>query len=132
MNAATVAREVTTRGMQRFTDLAVWRLTHEVTLEVYRLTAGFPPDERFGLTSQLRRAAVSVGANLAEGSKRRGRVDYARFINLADSSLAETENLLIVARDLDYLASEAFDLLQPRIARAAAMLHGLRVSVERG
>lgn len=66
--------------MQRFKDLRVWQLAHALALEVYKLSACFPADERFGLTAQLRRAAVSVSSNIAEGSKRRTRPDYARFL----------------------------------------------------
>lgn len=87
--------------MQRFTELKVWQRSHSLTLDIYRLTAGYPPEERFGLVSQLRRAAVSVGANLAEGAKRRSSADYARVLNIAEGSLAELESLLMLGRFLD-------------------------------
>ena len=74
--------------MQRFTELTVWQRSHELALEIYRLTERFPKDERFGVTSQLRRAAVSTASNIAEGSKRQHRRDYARFLNIAEASLA--------------------------------------------
>lgn len=89
--------------MQRFTDLQVWQKGHVLALKIYRISQAFPADERFGLTSQLRRAAVSVAANIAEGSKRRTRQEYARFLNVAEGSVAEVEYLLILARDLSYL-----------------------------
>ena len=75
--------------MQRFTELKVWQRSHEVTLEVYRVTACFPSAERFGLISQLRRAAASVPTNIAEGSKRQSNQEYARFLNIAEASLVE-------------------------------------------
>lgn len=86
--------------MQRFTDLKVWRRGHSLVLGIYRATATFPAEERFGLVSQLRRAAVSVPANIAEGSQRDSPADYARFLNIAQGSLAEVQYLLLFARDL--------------------------------
>ncbi|MBI4719413.1 MAG: four helix bundle protein [Planctomycetes bacterium] len=116
--------------MQRFTDLKVWQEGHAVTLEVYRLTVGFPADERYGLTSQLRRAASSVPANIAEGSKRHTQADYARFLNIAEGSLAEAEYFLILARDLGYTDASAVAPLCERIDHLARMLHALRAKVE--
>jgi four helix bundle protein len=69
--------------MQRFTDLRVWQRSHKLVLEIYRLTRRFPPNEMYGLTSQLRRAAASVPTNLAEGSKWQSNLEYARFVNIA-------------------------------------------------
>ena len=68
-------------GMQRFTDLIVWQRSHQLVLTIYRLTACFPAEEQYGVTSQLRRAAVSVPSNIAEGSKRKHAQDYARFLS---------------------------------------------------
>src|SRR5271154_2763133 len=95
--------------VQRFTDLTVWQRSHALVLQIYKLTREFPNDERFNLVSQIRRAALSVPTNIAEGSKRIGRSDYARFLNIAEASLAETEYLLLVSRDLSYVSSEAHD-----------------------
>jgi four helix bundle protein len=78
--------------------------SHALVLEVYQLTAAFPATERFGIVSQLRRAAISVPTNIAEGAKRQGRQEYARFINMAKGSFAETEYLLLLSRDLGYLS----------------------------
>jgi len=118
--------------MQRFTDLKVWQEGHALTLEAYRLTAGFPAEERYGLTSQLRRAASSVPANIAEGSKRHTQAEYARFLNIAEGSLAEAEYFLILARDLGYLEAVAIKPLTGRMDKLARMLHALRAKVERG
>lgn len=85
-----------------FEDLIVWRKAHAWVLEVYRLSDGFPAKENFALTSQLRRAAMSVPANIAEGFKKRGRRDKARFFNIAQGSLEESRYFLILARDLGY------------------------------
>ena len=85
-----------------FRDLIVWRKAHELVLEVYRLTADFPRREIFGLTQQMRRSAVSIPANIAEGFAKRGKADKARFMNIAEGSLAETRYYLILTRDLGY------------------------------
>ena len=83
-------------------DLLVWRKAHELVLETYKLTMSFPKAETYGLSLQLRRAVVSVPANIAEGFRRRGRPDKAKFLNIAESSLEETRYFLILARDLNY------------------------------
>ncbi len=118
--------------MQRFNDLKVWQRSHALALEVYRLTATFPDGERFGLISQLRRAAVSVPTNIAEGSKREWSQDYARFLNIAEGSLSEVEYLLLLSRDLGFLAADASTALQTEVEEIARMLYALRVKVEAG
>ena len=85
-----------------FTDLRVWQASHRTTLDVYRITRGFPADERYGLASQMRRAAVSIGSNIAEGFGRRLPRDKARLYNIGEGSAEELKNLLMVARDLGY------------------------------
>jgi len=98
-----------------FEDLVVWQKAHAWVLAVYRLSDGFPHKEIYGLTSQLRRAAVSVPANIAEGFKKRGTRDKLRFFNIAQGSLEECRYYLILARDLGYgepaaLATELEDV----------------------
>src|SRR5258708_13551161 len=90
--------------MQRFTELEVWQRGHSLVLSIYRMTTGFPQNERYGLTSQLGRAALSVPTNIAEGSKRLTSQEYARFLNITEASLAETEYLVMVGRDLGYVS----------------------------
>jgi len=85
-----------------FQDLLVWRKAHELVLAVYTLTVAFPKPETYGLSLQVRRSAVSVPANIAEGFRRRSRPEKARFLNMAESSLEETRYFLILARDLGY------------------------------
>jgi four helix bundle protein len=80
----------------------VWRKAHELVLAVYALTATFPKPETYGLSLQIRRSAVSVPANIAEGFRRRSRTEKARFLNIAEGSLEETRYFLILARDLGY------------------------------
>jgi len=116
--------------MQRFTDIKAWQRSYALALNVYRTTSSFPAGERFGLTSQLRRAAVSVPTNIAEGSKRRRAQDYARFLNISEGSLAETENLVMLSRDLGFIAAEGAQLLLSEIAEISRMLAALRSKVE--
>lgn len=85
-----------------FRELLVWQKAHQFVLEVYRLTRRFPADERFGLTAQLRRAAISVPANIAEGFPKRSTSDKARFFNIAQGSLEECHYYLLLAQDLGY------------------------------
>ena len=85
-----------------FQDLVVWQKAHEVVLSVYRFSESFPKRELYGLTSQLRRSAVSIPANIAEGFKKKTRPDKARYLNIAQGSLEETRYYLILAKDLDY------------------------------
>lgn len=118
--------------MQRFTNLLVWQRSHALVLEVYRFSKKFPFDERFGLTSQLRRAALSVPTNIAGGSKRQSNIEYARFLNIAEASLVETESLLMVSRDLGYLTAAPAQTLIAEISEIARMLNSLRTKVFRG
>ena len=85
-----------------FEDLVVWRKAHEFVLGVYEPTAGFPKHETYGLCSQMRRAAVSIPANIAEGFRKRGKADKARFMNTAEGSVEESRYYLILAQALGY------------------------------
>jgi len=116
--------------LQRFTELKVWQRSHALVLRVYRLTSLLPSEERFGLTAQLRRAILSVPTNIAEGSKRESRPDYARFLNIAEGSLAEAEYLVMVGRDLGYFSSQTVGSALSEIREVAGMLHSLRAKVE--
>ena len=90
----------------RFEDLIFWQKSHALTLRVYKLTKTFPNDELFGLTSQMRRASVSVAANIAEAFSRKSRPDKARIMNISQSSLEELRYYFILARDLGYVAPD--------------------------
>jgi len=85
-----------------FQDLIVWQKAHQFVLAVYKLTSTFPRSELYGLTSQFRRAAVSIPANIAEGFKKKGKADKARFLNIAQGSLEESRYYLLLAQDLEY------------------------------
>jgi len=96
-----------------FEDLLVWQKAHSFVLTIYRLTGAFPNHEIFGLTSQFRRAAVSIPANIAEGFRRRGISDKTRFYNIAQASVEECRYYLILVRDLEYAdTQEANSLIQ--------------------
>ena len=110
-----------------FRDLLVWRKAHEFVLAVYAYTTAFPRQETYGLALQMRRAAVSVPANIAEGFRRRAKTEKARFMNIAEGSLEESRYYLILAQDLGYgdtskLASAAEEVSRLLSAYAAAIL----------
>jgi four helix bundle protein len=109
--------------MQDFRNLKVWQKAHALTLEVYRNTRSFPVDERFGLTTQLRRASASVPANLAEGCARGGDVDFARFVNIAAGSASESDYHLLLARDLGYFDDTAYKPLLDQVSEVKRMLN---------
>ena len=87
---------------QKFQELIVWQKAHQFVLGVYNCTKSFPKEEVYGLTSQFKRAAISIAANIAEGYKKKGKADKARFMNIAQGSLEECQYYLILAGDLGY------------------------------
>ena len=91
--------------VQSYRDLRVWKTAVDLTLEVYRITDAFPPSERFGLTSQLRRAAISVASNIAEGHARSTRGEYRNFLSVARGSAIEVEVQLFLAEQIGYVES---------------------------
>ena len=110
-----------------FRDLLVWRKAHEFVLAVYAFTSGFPKQETYGLALQMRRAAVSIPANIAEGFRRRGRAEKARYMKIAEGSVEESRYYLILAQDLGYgdtakLASALEEVSRLLSAYAAAIL----------
>ncbi|HEX8209361.1 MAG TPA: four helix bundle protein [Longimicrobium sp.] len=107
-------------------DLDVWRLAMDLVVDIYRASAKFPSDERFGLTSQIRRAAVSVPANIAEGNSRSTRKDYAAFLSIAKGSLAEIETFLLIAIRLGYVTEERVAAELALLTRVSKMLRSLR------
>ncbi len=115
--------------MQHFRNLKVWQRSHQLVLDLYKLTTSFPKDERFGLISQLRRSAASVPTNIAEGAKRSGPLDFARFLNIAEGSLSETEYLIVLSSDLGYFPSMRSKDLLEEISEIARMLNSLREKI---
>ena len=91
--------------------IVAWQKAHQFTLLVYKVTQSFPDNEHYGLVSQFRRAAVSIGANIAEGYKKLGKADKLRFLNISEGSLAECENYIVLSRDLGFVGEEDYLLL---------------------
>ena len=94
-----------------FERIVAWQKAHQFTLLVYKVTQSFPDNEHYGLVSQFRRAAVSIGANIAEGYKKLGKADKLRFLNISEGSLAECENYIVLSRDLGFVGEEDYLLL---------------------
>ena len=111
--------------MKTFKDLKVWQKSHELTLEVYKATKYYPNEEKFGLASQLRRSASSIPTNLAEGFKRRGKKDFAHFVNVAEGSLEETKYTLFLSYELGYLDKKKLEKLNELCDEVGRMLTGL-------
>jgi four helix bundle protein len=111
--------------MRNYEDLQVWRKAHDLTLEIYKNTRCFPSDERFGVTSQIRRSCSSIGANLAEGCGRRSDREMARFVQIAMGSGAELSYHLRLARDLELLSKASFDHLRSGLSEVMRMLSSL-------
>jgi four helix bundle protein len=106
-----------------FEDLIVWQKAHAFVLEVYKTTESFPKYEIYGLTSQFRRAAVSIAANIAEGFRKRGKADKLRFFNIAQGSLEECRYYLILSRDLKYFDIKKFNFLNELISSCSFLLN---------
>jgi four helix bundle protein len=111
--------------LQDFRELKVWQRAHELTLAVYQVTASFPRDEMYGMTSQLRRSCSSIAANLAEGCGRNGDAEFARYCSIAMGSASETEYHLLLARDLKMIKPADYEDLSKRIIELKRMLTGL-------
>jgi four helix bundle protein len=111
--------------MRNYKDLHVWEKAHQLTLAIYKTTQAFPKDERFGLTSQVRRASASIAANLAEGCGRRSDGEMARFVQIAMGSGAELSYHLLLAKDLGFVKGEEYAGLNSDLDRVMRMLSAL-------
>lgn len=116
--------------MRNYRDLEVWKFSHKLTLALYSASRKFPKEEMFGLTSQLRRAAISIGANLAEGCGRRTTPEFARFIRIAMGSASELDYHLLLCRDFDFVSREFYERSSKELVRVRKMLFALLSSVE--
>ena len=108
--------------MRGFRDLKVWEKAHELTLQIYQTTSSFPKHELYGLTSQIRRAAASIPANIAEGCGRNGEAELARFMQIAMGSASELEYHLLLARDLLFLSEQSYSALNLEVTQVKRML----------
>jgi four helix bundle protein len=111
-------------------DLDVWRLAIDLAQNIYEVSKSFPRDEQFGMTSQMRRAAVSIGGNIAEGAARKGQREFTQFLYIALGSASELETQLEIARRVGLVADGDFARLDALLARVAQMLRGLIRSVK--
>lgn len=111
--------------MQNYKDLQVWKKSHELTLEIYKITKGFPKEKIFGLVSQLRRSGSSIPTNIAEGSGRFTQKDFANFLQISLGSSQETEYLILLSKELNYISEADFIILNKSIGEIKAMLISL-------
>ena len=110
--------------MQDFKNLIAWQKSHDFVKEIYLHSSAFPSYELYGLTSQLRRAAMSIPANLAEGASRGSKADFARFVQISMGSAAETEYLLFLAFELGYFSSEIFEDMSEKVVEIKKVMAG--------
>ena len=111
--------------MSGFRQLSVWQKSYALTLKIYNISKSFPNEERYGMTSQLRRAAYSIPSNIAEGYERNHRKEYLQFLHIAKGSLGEIETFLMLSRDLKYLTDDNYQELELQRAEIGKMLKGL-------
>jgi len=116
--------------LKDFKELKVWRKAYDLALAIYEASRSFPREEMYGLTSQLRRAAVSVGANIAEGCGRRSDGELVRFLQIARGSASEIEHHLLLARDLKFLEATTHQEIEKRLQEVQRMLTSLVSSIQ--
>ena len=113
------------KKIQKFTDLIVWQEGHKLVLMIYQETKNFPNSELYGLTNQIRRAAVSFTSNIAEGFSRKSSKEKCQFYNTAKGSMTELQNQLLIARDIGYISEEIFDKIAQQSVKANRLMTGL-------
>ena len=116
--------------MRNYRDLQVWTKAHLLTLDLYKISRTFPREEMYGLTVQLRRAAASIGANLAEGCGRRTSGELARFVRIAMGSASELDYHLLLCRDLEFMKDEDFKRVAKNLIEVRKMLTSFLSSIE--
>ena len=117
------------RGSRSYRDLIVWRKSVELVSNIYAATRSFPKEEMYGITSQIRRAGVSVPANIAEGQGRNSPGEFRQFLGIAQGSLAELETLLIISGNLQYFTPAGTDKLLEKCGEISRLLAGLKSSL---
>jgi four helix bundle protein len=120
-----------TKPIHSFRDLVVWQQAMELVTEIYKVSQKFPKEEVFGLTSQIRRAAVSIPSNIAEGRGKSSRGEFQQFLYHARGSLAEVETQLLIAINLGYLEKPDVSHIMELIARVGKLLHGLLSAIKK-
>jgi len=117
--------------MHNFRELKIWQKSRDFVKEVYTITAKFPDQEKYVLVSQINRSVISISANIAEGSGRKGSKDFQRFLDIAIGSALELESQLIIANDLGYLNNESLSSLTFKIQEIQKMIRGFRYHIEK-
>ncbi|MBI4037799.1 four helix bundle protein [Candidatus Curtissbacteria bacterium] len=117
--------------IQSFTDLNAWKESHKLVLLIYKFSRTFPPEEKFGLTNQIRRATLSITSNITEGFSRNSAKEKAQFYYMALGSLRETQNQLILAKDLGYLAKKQFSEIFEISMASSKLINGLIKSAKK-
>lgn len=117
--------------MKTYENIVAWQLAHGLMLEIYRCTSLFPKEEMYGLTSQMRRAALSVPANIVEGRARGTSKDFLKFLIISRGSLEEVEYFLYAAKDLKFLSLEDYKQVDEKASRLSAVLNGLINSIRK-
>lgn len=117
------------KKIESFTDLYAWQEGHRLVLLIYKITKTFPREELFGLTNQLRRAAVSITSNISEGFSRKSAKEKSQFYSMALGSLTELQNQALIARDVGYLQKEGFGVIASQTILVSKMINGLIKSV---
>ena len=116
--------------LKSYKDLKVWQRSYQLCLEIYKITKGFPDEEKYGLTSQLRRAAVSVPSNISEGYGRKTTPEYIQFLYIAYGSVCEIETQILLSGDLGYISNGRLEMLKEGIREVERMLKALIRSLE--
>jgi len=116
--------------LQNYKELKVWQKAYQLCLGIYKITAAFPKEERYGLTSQVRRSAVSIPSNIAEGYGRKTTPDYVRSLYIAYGSVCELETQISLSGDLNYIAAETLKGLRKNISEVERMLKALIKALE--
>lgn len=111
--------------IKSFTDLTAWKEAHELVLQVYRVTISFPDNEKFGLTNQIRRSAVSISSNIAEGFSRKSKKEKLQFYYQARGSLTELQNQLLIAKDVSYIKHPDFQEIANQTVSVSKLINSL-------
>lgn len=108
--------------MRNYRDIQVWQRSHQITLDIYNLTSGFPSSELYALTSQMKRSAYSIPMNIAEGCGKSSEADFVRFLEIASGSASELDYQLILARDLKYMDQNEYEKIKNELTEIRKML----------
>lgn len=116
--------------IRSFTDLNTWKKGHELVLEIYKITKQFPAEEKFGLSDQMRRCAVSITSNIAEGFSRKGTKEKLQFYYMSLGSVTELQNQLLISRDIGYIKNIEFQELAEKTVEVSKLINGLIKSLK--